>query len=46
MPIIEEKVKEKNILEELLFRSKEVNENNNKALTDSMNLIFAKMSEL
>lgn len=37
---------DKNILEELLYRSREANESNNKALADSMNLIFVKMSEL
>jgi len=29
-----------------MYKSREINENNSKALTDSMNLIVAKMAEL
>ena len=37
---------DKNYLQELLYKSREMSETNNKAFTDGMNMIFAKMSEL
>ena len=36
----------KSHLEELLEKSRSMNENSNKAITDGMNMIFTKMSEL
>ena len=36
----------KSHLEELLEKSRSMNENSNKAITDGMNMIFSKMSEL
>lgn len=41
-----EKKGDKNFLEEILERSKSMNESSNRAITDGMNLIFAKMKEL
>jgi hypothetical protein len=43
-PVVERK--DKNYLEELMYKSREINDTNSKALTDSMNLIFVKMAEL
>jgi hypothetical protein len=37
---------DKNLLEEMMYKSREMTDTNNKALTDSMNLIFVKMAEL
>ena len=39
-----DKKENKNYLEELLEKSRAVNETNNKTLSDGMNMIFAKMS--
>ena len=41
-----EKKGDKNFLEEILERSKSMNESSNRAITDGMNMIFAKMKEL
>lgn len=41
-----EKKSEKNYLEEMMEKSREVNEYNNKALADSMNMIIVKMAEI
>jgi|LakMenE18May11ns_1017448.scaffolds.fasta_scaffold9587203_1 hypothetical protein len=41
-----DKKNDKNYLEELLYKSREMNDYNSKALNDSMNLIFSKMAEI
>lgn len=41
-----EKKGDKNFLEELMERSRNMNETSNKAITEGMNMIFTKMNDL
>ena len=41
-----EKVKDKTYIEEMLYKSREMNDQNSKALTDSVNLIIVRMAEI
>ena len=45
-PVVEKKRDNSSYLEDLIEKSKTMNENSNRAITDGMSLIFTKMSEL
>lgn len=44
--VVEEKKEDKSYIEEMMYKSREINDQNTKALADSVNLIYAKMAEI
>lgn len=44
--VIEEKKEDKSYIEEMMYKSREINDQNTRALADSVTLIYNKMAEI